>query len=89
MERERELVLVIDEHALGHEEVEVHVEVSGLQRQTGLLERTMIAWPGPATGAGQANSSTCARLPGAAASWRSQVTSGARKLSASAMYAAS
>jgi hypothetical protein len=27
MEREREPVLVIDEHALGHEEVEVHVEV--------------------------------------------------------------
>jgi hypothetical protein len=27
VEREREPVLVIDEHAVGHDEVEVHVEV--------------------------------------------------------------
>jgi hypothetical protein len=32
MEREREPVVVLDEHAVGHEEVEVHVEVDQAPR---------------------------------------------------------
>jgi hypothetical protein len=45
MEREREPVVVIDEHAVGHEEVEVHVEVDQAPKALNRLRQRALLHP--------------------------------------------